>query len=149
MKLQVALYKNSDSLIARLIRWQTDSIYCHAAFLVNEKTIVEAVSKYGVRERPYKGEQELPHDLYDVEDIDDEHIATIWEFCIAQYGKGYDYRGAFRFLPRSILPDNDKWFCSELLFAACQAAEIELLERVEPWQVSPGLLARSPRLRKV
>lgn len=37
-----------------------------------------------------------------------------------------------------------KWFCSELVFAAFQAAGIDLLARTEAWEVSPGLLLRIP-----
>jgi hypothetical protein len=39
------------------------------------------------------------------------------------------------------------WFCSELAFAAARQAGISLLGATEPWEVSPGLFARSPLLR--
>jgi hypothetical protein len=41
---------------------------------------------------------------------------------------------------------NARWFCSELVFAALAHAGVHLFARIEPWAVSPGLLAISPLL---
>ena len=64
-------------------------------------------------------------------------------------GRKYDYGDILAFLLRRPRPHNAKWFCSELIFAATQHAGIEVLARIEPWQVFPGLLAFSPLLVKV
>ena len=145
MNLKVALFKNRDGLFARWIQWQTDSPYCHAGLVFNDTILVESRVGKGVIEVPFKPSPVV--DLYEIEGLSDEDIGVIWDFTREQLGKGYDYWGAFRFLSRDRLPENDRWFCSELVYAACQAAQLELLERVEAWQVSPGLLARSPRLK--
>jgi len=42
-----------------------------------------------------------------------------------------------------------KWFCSELAFAAARKGGVHLLKNVEPWEVSPGGLSRSPLLTKI
>lgn len=151
MNLKVALFKNRDGLFARWIQWQTDSPYCHAALVFNNTLLVESRVGKGVIQVPFQPDPVVDHDpvidLYEVEGLTDEDIGVIWDFTRAQLGKGYDYWGAFRFLSRDRLPENDRWFCSELVYAALQAAQVELLERVEAWQVSPGLLARSPRLK--
>jgi uncharacterized protein YycO len=147
VKLKVALFKNRDGLFARWIQWQTDSPYCHAALVFNDTILVEARVGKGVVEVPFKPSPVV--DLYEIEGLSDEDIGVIWDFTRAQLGKGYDYWGAFRFISRDKLPENDRWFCSELVYAACQAAQLDLLERVEAWQVSPGLLARSPVLKPV
>lgn len=147
MDLRVALFTAGTGIIPRLIQWQTDSYYWHAGLLFNDLWLIEANTSDGVVERKltdYRGVE-----LYTVENITQEDIARIYEFAWVQIGKGYDYWGVLRFISRRLLPENDRWFCSELVYAAFQAAEIHLLERVEAWQVSPGLLARSPRLHRV
>ena len=75
---------------------------------------------------------------------------TQWEdaiaFALAEVGKGYDYWAIVRFVSRRRMPDNDRWFCSELVFAALAHVGVRIFERIEPWAVSPGLLAISPLL---
>ena len=146
MKLQVALFKHNTGFIRRLIRWQTDSPYSHAALLFNDTWLFEA-DFWGVAESRITDFRNI--DIFDVEGITEEQKAVVYDFAKSQEGKKYDFWGVLRFISRDKLPENDKWFCSELVFAAMKAAEIELLERVEAWQVSPGMLARSPILSKV
>jgi uncharacterized protein YycO len=146
MKLQVALFKHPTGIVRRLIRWQTDSIYSHAALLFNDTWLFEADFD-GVAESRITDFRNV--DVFDAENITEEQKAVIYEFAKSQEGKKYDWWGVLRFISRDKLPENDRWFCSELVFAAFKAAEIELLERVEPWQVSPGMLARSPILTPI
>lgn len=78
-----------------------------------------------------------------------EAAEKIWYFAKDQIAKSYDYTMVARFVSRrqASRGESDKWFCSELVFAALRRAGIELLRDVEPWAVSPGLLAKSPLLK--
>jgi len=70
------------------------------------------------------------------------------KFLSEQTGKRYDYRGVLRFISRSKVRSNDRWFCSELVVSAFQAVGINLLARIESGKVSPQLLWHSPLLEK-
>jgi uncharacterized protein YycO len=148
MKCQVVLFRNTDGFIARLIRWQTDSKYCHAALLFNDTYLIESTGPRGVEARYFNKDHE-ECDIFDVENLTEEDKAFVYAFASSQRGKGYDFWGVLRFISRSRLPENDRWFCSELVFEAFRAAEVNLLDRVEPWQVAPGDLAISPKLKLV
>lgn len=87
-------------------------------------------------------------DLFAVAGLTEEQEKAVEQFLRAQVGKPYDYTMVARFISRRKASHGQagKWFCSELVFAAFRQAGVELLSRVEPWAVSPGLLAMSPRL---
>ena len=78
-----------------------------------------------------------------------ERVEACLKFAVDQIGKGYDYTMVARFISRrqASRRTSGKWFCSELVFAALQKAGVDLLARTEPWEVSPGQLARSPLLK--
>ena len=69
-------------------------------------------------------------------------------FAQAQLGKPYDYTMVARFISRRTesIRTKDKWFCSELVFAAFLHAGLPLLRDTQPWEVSPELLSKSPYL---
>jgi hypothetical protein len=69
------------------------------------------------------------------------------QFLEAQRGKPYDFRGIMGFVTRRNSAHPDRWFCSELVFAAARAGGVDLLDRVEPRKVTPGMLEYSPHLR--
>jgi uncharacterized protein YycO len=85
-------------------------------------------------------------EVYEIVGLTDEQRARIETFLVAQIGKPYDYLAILGFMFRKPLQKPSRWFCSELVFAACQAAGIKLLARIPPWKVSPDLLAISPLL---
>jgi hypothetical protein len=68
-------------------------------------------------------------------------------FLESQIGKKYDFAGILGFGLSANLECKDKWFCSELVFAAAQYAGIELLRRIKAHKVSPGLLDVSPKMK--
>lgn len=80
-----------------------------------------------------------------------EAFRKVWQWAKGELSKEYDYTMVARFISRrqASRTESDKWFCSELVFAALRKAGIELLRDVEPWAVSPGLLAKSPLLKFV
>lgn len=132
--------------MSKAISWQTDSPYSHAALLTYEDSLIESWAGQGVRARFINDFSGI--DRFYV-DVTKEQAYEIRRFALDQFGKGYDWWGCLRFISRRNLPDNDKWFCSELVFAAYLAGGVRLLERIEPEQVSPGMLAHSPLLVQI
>ena len=153
--MRIALVKGTG-LICRFIRWQTRSEFSHAAILDSNGVVYEAATTgvrswraistddegiYAALKRKFGAELEI----LNVETTPDQERAVL-QFLWRQLSKRYDFTMVFRFLTREqeARSSTNKWFCSELVFAAFQKAGINLLERIEPWEVSPGLLAYSP-----
>jgi len=90
-------------------------------------------------------------ELYDVEGLNEARSSIALKFAMAQVGKAYDFTSVLRFISRrqERRTDSGKWFCSELVFAALQKGGVNVLERIQPWAVSPGMLACSPLLLPV
>lgn len=146
--IQVALFR-SNSLVSRLIRWQTRGFYNHAA-LVWRGQVIEAREFEGVVTRKASTLQAEPLVHLYASGCDEETSRRIWSFALARLGYKYDYRMVTRFVSR--LPANEaqqeKWFCSELVFAAFREGGVCLLENIEPWAVSPSMLSLSPLLKR-
>ncbi|MEK6881322.1 MAG: YiiX/YebB-like N1pC/P60 family cysteine hydrolase [Nanoarchaeota archaeon] len=140
--INVLLFKGKG-IISSLIRWQTGSIYSHAAVLLDDNTLVESWQGDGVRKKKITNWDNV--DTFKVR-VSQRQYNKIVEFLESQIGKKYDYWAIIRFISRSRFPENDKWFCSELVYEAFKQVGINLLERIESYEVSPGLLARSPFL---
>jgi len=148
--MKILLYRGRGFL-PWLIRFQTRSPYHHAAIVLHGSTVFESNWKWGVKACFL---QRTPAnntvDVYEVATTP-EQDGSIRRWLVSQSGKPYDLTMVIRFVTRkqATRKTKGKWFCSELVYAAFQAAGINLLERVEPWEVSPGLLARSPLLKFV
>jgi hypothetical protein len=146
----VALHRG-EGFIARAIQWQTRSGYSHASVLLEAaELVIEAREFQGVRIVPWaevmaSGERV---DLFRVAGLTEEQEIAVREFLWDQIGKPYDYTMVARFISRrqEERTSSGKWFCSELVFAAFAQAGVKLLERIEPWAVSPGMLSLSPLL---
>jgi uncharacterized protein YycO len=131
-------------LISSLIRWQTRGEYSHAALLMPDGRIIESWQGDGVRIKTLA--DWVGVDAYTVVGMTDEQWERAFEFARSQLGRGYDYWAIVRFISRDKMPENERWFCSELVFAALAHARVAALARIEPWAVSPGLLNLSPLL---
>lgn len=144
--MKVLLFRGKGFLSA-LVRWQTRSKYSHAAILLDDSSneIIESWPKGGVQRTTIKDWKYITTFKINV-DLTEEQKQTIISFLNNQIDKKYDYLGVFRFLSRESVKPNDQWFCSELVFAALQEANINLLERVNGWAVSPAMLGYSPLL---
>ena len=146
----IALYRGR-SWTSRLIRWINWSDYSHAAWMCEDGAVIEAWSRGGVRYNATAGMLHTPGtviDIYGIPDLDPARRELIEGWLLRQCGKGYDWHGVIHFLLRKPErpEDRERWFCSELVFAACAANGVELLNRVPAWKVSPGMLMLSPRL---
>lgn len=133
------------SLASTLVRCQTRSNFAHSALLYPDgRTIIESYPGHGVRKK-------LLHDWDDVvafslHGVTSEQWRRAYAFAEAQIGKPYDWYSVLCFLTRDKPPKNDNWFCSELTMAAMQAGGVNLLARIPPYKVYPGMLAYSPLL---
>jgi uncharacterized protein YycO len=132
-------------LLSKFISWQTDSDYSHAALMFDD-CVIEAVQFKGVHKLAHDQIDWSRVDVYQVAGMTEEAAKAIREFAESQVGSGYDYWGVLRFISRRRLPDNEDYFCSEFVFDAVRNAGINLLERIESYQVDPGQLRTSPLL---
>lgn len=146
MKITILLYQGKG-LISRLIEWQTRGPWSHAAIQIGD-TVIESHAKTGVVSRPFSQKTDVKDVLRLRADVTSSQAEAMTMFLSAQLGKKYDYTMVMRFVSRrqESRRSSNKWFCSELVFAAFQHAGITLLARTEPWEVSPRMLARSIRL---
>ena len=131
-------------LISALIRWQTRGAYSHAAILLPDGRILESWQGDGVRIKVLDDMRGV--ESYEVTGITPEQWDAAIAFAESQVGRGYDYWAVVRFIARSRMPDNERWFCSELVFDALRHAGVHLFQRIDGWAVSPGMLAISPLL---
>lgn len=151
MKTIIIGLHRGTGVIGKLIRWQTRGEYSHASFILPDGLFVEAREFIGVRALPRlqvaRGETV---DLFTVH-ATEAQVVAVAAFAREQLGKPYDYTMVARFVSRrqAARTSSGKWFCSELVFAALQQAGINLLRDTEAWEVSPGLLARSPLLSRI
>ncbi len=141
----IGLHKH-NGLAECAIKWQTRSPYSHASVIMDAgQYAVEAVwPRVRLVERPPIDPQA---DYFKVS-LTPEQETRVREFLLKQVGKPYDLTMVCRFVTRQqeTRKSQGKWFCSELIFAAFKTAGVELLARIEPWEVSPGTLSNSPLL---
>jgi uncharacterized protein YycO len=144
---KILLFKGRG-FISRLIRWQTNGHYSHAAIQRPDGRIIEAWHKPAKVRLRSRLDDWSNVEAYEVEGMTMEQWDKALEWAEAQIGKKYDFGGVFRFLTRRRKDQDEKWFCSELVFHAVKAGGVELLERVKGAQVSPVVLSFSPLLMK-
>jgi len=145
----IALYRGT-SLVSKAIQFQTRSPYSHAGYIFPDQTIIEAWHIGGVRRNEHIGSVHTPGTVIDLFEpsipMTGYECAAIEEFLTAQVGMKYDFRSVVRFMSRVQASANDKWFCSELVFAAFLYINRVLLKRIDASCVSPALLSLSPCL---
>lgn len=134
-------------IVSSLIRWQSRAPYSHAALLMPDGRIVESWQGAGVRIKMLSDWTDI--DAYSCPLMDEGDWDMAIRFALKQVGKPYDYLGVARFVTRRPSPINDKWFCSELVYRALQVAGVDLFARIQPWEISPGMLSYSPLLRPI
>lgn len=140
------LLMSGNGFVSKLIKFQSWGDVSHAAILLEQDLLVEAWQGKGVR---YK----IIQDWKNVRRFEITQPFSELElrlFISKQIGKKYDYRGVARFLTRNDTEkENEKWFCSELVFKAFEIAGLKLLERIPPARVSPQQLLYSPYLKEI
>ena len=142
------------SLTSRLIRWwQWGFPYTHIAYCFdlsdsNDPIVIEAWWN-GVRQGKFSEVHTLGTEfaVYSIQ-VTDGQKKRIEEFLQRQLRKPYDWLGILGFPLRNWkLESKNRWFCSELVFAAFKQAGVELLKNTHPSEVSPRLFLKSPLLQ--
>ena len=146
----VCLHRGS-SLVSRLIRWQNRSDYSHASIVLPDGSHIESREGKGVlwHKKFTLTNPTEKVDWFTADGITGAELDHFLEFLSRQIGKPYDWPMVFGFVSRSRTEGQQsggKWSCSELVYAALTAAGHAPLARTDPWEVAPGLLARSPKL---
>jgi len=141
------LFFRGRGLISTAIRWQTRGHYSHVGVLLPSGRVLEAWQGSGVRITELDDWTGV--DRYFVEGMTAHQWTVALEFMRRQLGKGYDYWAICRFVSRKMMPENDRWFCSELVFAGLLHAGVTPLARINAAAVSPGMLSLSPLLHKI
>jgi uncharacterized protein YycO len=140
----IALYQGK-SLLSKAIRWQTDSIHSHASWLLEDGREIESWKGEGVHVNDTLGKDHTPGtviDIFTLPKLSDMQRMRAQAFLEDQLGKPYDWRGVLRFATRSRRHSDRRWFCSELVAAACESAGAPLFN-MPPWKITPGLIAGS------
>lgn len=149
--MRIALYKGK-SLVSRAIEFLTRSPYSHAAFLLNDGTVIEAWQPT-VRHVASLSAQHTPGTPVDIfgfnpglSVLQESQLITL---ALKDVGTPYDYKSVLRFVTkRRGDASKKKLFCSEQVFQRCKDVGVELLLNTEAWECPPDWLARSPFLIK-
>src|SRR5262245_16673912 len=129
MKTVTVCLHRGTSLVSRLIRWQTRSHYSHASIVLPDGTHYEAREGKGVlRHRSFtltNSSEKVERFAVGLSEI---QFAKLAAFLDSQVGKPYDWTMVARFITRRQASRSTagKWFCSELVFAALEAAGVSL-----------------------
>jgi hypothetical protein len=147
----IALY-HGISGISRAIRFVNWSDYSHAAWITSEGSCIEAwiTSAWRLKGKVMESPRfDTNHtkgtkvDYFAIPTMTPEQERQITFYMRTCVGQRYDFGGVLKFLSRTPGEPNDRWFCSEVIFSACESAKIWLL-RLPAWKVFPGMLAYSP-----
>lgn len=139
------LQHRGKGITGAAIRWQTRSPYGHSALLFDRKYVVETHLHTGVIRRSINVD-DYDADLFAIRSGYGYDKEQLWSWVEGTIGCRYDRLAVLRFVTRRNSSNNDRWFCSEHVFCAFSAGGLLLLSETECWEVSPGLLARSPIL---
>jgi len=142
------LLMRGRGFISSLIRFQTRSEFTHAAILIPTGEIIEAYQGDGVRKKRLADWRGVTG--FTVPRATARDWARVIAFMEDEIGAMYDYQSVLQFVTRrkETRASQDKWFCSELVFAAFEAAGIDLLERTTAANTSPRDLSLSPLLHQ-
>lgn len=159
----ILLSINKRSLVSRLIAEITDSQWSHAFLYVGDRRVIESTVN-----REFSGVQLNPlchylNDkfvvgLYRMDDFDDverraaviaakEHLGIRYSFLQILYDLltftiGLENRKAWTYNAPGMK-------CSELIGEVYETLGKPLSEKLRPWQLAPGDIGSSPRLRRV
>ena len=141
----------SKTIVA--LSFRGNSTVSHALEIDNKTgAVIEALQFKGVIHSKSYHENHTPGtriDIYRPIGITPEQEAMVWAFMLEQVGKGYDWPGIWGILRRKMRENPDKWFCSELVFAAYAHAKFLLLQNIFACQVTPATLITTMRIEYV
>lgn len=141
----IAQYQGK-SLISKLIRGQTRSLWSHTAAVLSDGSVIEAWHKGGVSHVKNLSVNHTPGTAVDLFRIKctPEQAAGFEDHLLQIVGKKYDFRSVFRFLTKVPAIINDQWFCTEAVVDALNCNNLYPQCRICPAEMSPQLLGIAP-----
>lgn len=138
------LFSTTGGPVARFIQLFTWSDFSHVDAVLPDGSLLGARAQGGVRIRTatYLGTAKTAR--FHVA-LSEAQTAAVWTFLRAQIGKPYDFTAILGLLARRDWQNEDKWFCSELIAAACAAAGSPLVRELQD-RITPRDLLISPRI---
>lgn len=133
-----------EGLLSWVIRMQTRGQYSHAALLTDDGRVIESWPGEGVRVRMISDWRGI--DAFSVDRMSPMRWQWAIDYVMREVGCKYDWRNVCRFISRREAAHNERWFCSELVFAALADVGVTLLRGIAPCAVSPQMLSLSPLL---
>jgi uncharacterized protein YycO len=144
MPLITLQFVTTSGISSALIRWGTWSDYSHVDCVLKDGRLLGAHLGSGVAIRPANYEKFSKVARY-ISPVTNQQEQDIYKFLFAQIGKPYDWRSIVGFTVKRDWKAPDSWFCSELIAAAFDAADLPLI-RGEVNRVTPRDLTLSPLL---
>lgn len=123
--------RHPGSLLLRVALW---SSWSHCA-IVDGDQVIEAAATGGVRVRPL-ADLVAESSRTQLLEIPTRDPASVIAAARSQVGKPYDWLGVVGIGFRRRWQDADRWFCSELIAWAFQAAGSPIF-RVHAWRITP------------
>ena len=149
-KLLIRAYKGRG-LLCWFIRWQTRSPYSHVAlqfggYFFESYPWKKPGKKRGLIRQDMTA-ADYAADAFGIE-VPEHIYLSMYDWARFHEGNGYDWLAICRFISRRRHTSNRRWICSEWIFRDFLDHGIRLLAETEDWEVSPGLLVRSPLLTR-
>lgn len=148
------------SLRSKFIMWFTWRKYSHTSitfatiangYLVGDKSEWEAWPKNGVEHVPLFGMNHTKGtrvDLYVLRHhLNRDELENGMLFLSAQEGKKYDWWGIMGMALRARTHNDSRWFCTELVFTFLRMCGRTILQNIEAYQTSPGIIETSPEVK--
>jgi len=135
------------SFYSKVIKWfQWGNPNTHIFYIYEEElnkedpVILESIADYGVHKSKLSVAHTpgTPYQIYSLK-VTTKQKRIIEEYLEQQIGKGYDYIGILGFASRKDTNDNNKLFCSELVYQAFNKAAVKLFRTLRPIQIYPSL----------
>lgn len=139
------VFTTGRDFIADAIKGRTWSPWSHS-MIVDQWPKVISADAQGVQWRDIWDKEREKFSVMHCPLVTDELGKKIVEQAKKHIGDGYDFLALGGFLINQNIQDEDRWFCSELVFWSYEQCGVHLLRRVNKAFVSPQHLWISPLL---
>jgi len=136
---------SGKGLSSSLIKIGTFSKWSHVDLMTRDGKLLGARMDGGVQIREAGYDVPFVEQAYVDVPLTASREEAVWRFALEQVGKGYDMSAILGIAFRRDWREDDKWFCSELVAAAFEAAGKPLLNTQEMRnRITPRDIALSP-----
>lgn len=123
MERVTVIFRKNKSKASKLIRFFTMGEWSHCGILFDQhvyEATFEGIMKTSVID--FSKDADIETKKFPVVDS-----TKVYSFLNSQLGKEYDFSGAYGLLlTNTVIQDNDKWFCSELVYKALEVGGLKL-----------------------